>query len=83
MPKHPLYRPNDKLVLLMHDGLTSDRGKTGLVLLRFAPERVVAVDYGVCREMIGAIRRRRSWKHITEVRPERAGALAGSVPPSP
>ena len=43
MPKHPLYRPDDKLVLLMHDGLTSDRGKTGLVLLRFAPERVVAV----------------------------------------
>ena len=58
MPKHPLYRPNDKLVLLMHDGLTSDRGKTGLVLLRFAPERVVAVidqkhPGGSLRELTG------------------------------
>jgi uncharacterized NAD-dependent epimerase/dehydratase family protein len=43
MPKHPSYRADDRLALLMHDGLTSDRGKTGLVLLRFASERVVAV----------------------------------------
>jgi uncharacterized NAD-dependent epimerase/dehydratase family protein len=43
MPKHPHYRADDSLVLLQHGGLTSDKGKTGLVLLRFAPERVVAV----------------------------------------
>lgn len=43
MPRHPLYRADDKLALLMHDGLTSDRGKTGLVLLRFAPQRVAVV----------------------------------------
>ncbi|MEQ1828584.1 MAG: DUF1611 domain-containing protein [Pirellula sp.] len=43
MPKHPLYRPDDRLAILMHDGLTSDRGKTGLVLLRFAPERVAVI----------------------------------------
>lgn len=58
MPKHPLYRPNDRLALLMHDGLTSDRGKTGLVLLRFAPERVaVVIDQfhagGSLRELTG------------------------------
>ncbi len=43
MPKHPLYRATDRLALLMHDGLTSERGKTGLAMLLFAPERVAVV----------------------------------------
>lgn len=43
MPRHPLYNADDQLALLMHDGLTSDRGKTGLAMLRFAPERVLVV----------------------------------------
>lgn len=43
MPKHPQYDATDRLALLMHDGLTSDRGKTGLAMIRFAPERVTVV----------------------------------------
>jgi uncharacterized NAD-dependent epimerase/dehydratase family protein len=43
MPKHPLFRLDEKLAILMHDGLTSETGKTGLSLLRYAPERVAVV----------------------------------------
>ena len=37
------YSPDDKLALLMHGGLRSDNGKTGLSLLRYAGHRVSVV----------------------------------------
>lgn len=43
MPSLPDYRRDSRLVILLHGGIESDRGKTGLALLRFAPERVAAV----------------------------------------
>ncbi len=43
MPSHPGYDANDRLAILLHGGISGKHGKTGLALLRFAPERVVAV----------------------------------------
>ncbi len=43
MSNHKFFNANDKLVLLMHGGLRSENGKTGLSLLRYAGHRVVAV----------------------------------------
>lgn len=43
MPRHPLYEANDRLAILLHGGITGIHGKTGLALLRFAPERCVVV----------------------------------------
>ena len=43
MPTHPSYRATDRLAILLHHELLTHRGKTGLALLRFAPDRVAAV----------------------------------------
>lgn len=43
MPKHPQYDANDRLAILLHGGIRGIHGKTGLALLRFAPERCVVV----------------------------------------
>ena len=43
MPKHPQYDASDRLAILLHGGITGIHGKTGLALLRFAPERCVVV----------------------------------------
>jgi uncharacterized NAD-dependent epimerase/dehydratase family protein len=43
MPKHPQYRADDRLAILHHQGILGKHGKTGLALLRFAPERVAVV----------------------------------------
>lgn len=43
MPRHPQYDAKDRLAILLHGGITGIHGKTGLALLRFAPERCVAV----------------------------------------
>jgi len=43
MPKHPHYDARDRLAILLHEGILGKHGKTGLALLRFAPERVAAV----------------------------------------
>ncbi len=43
MLSHNFFRPDDKLALLMHGGLRSENGKTGLSLLRYAGHRVSVV----------------------------------------
>lgn len=43
MPRHPQYDANDRLAILLHGGITGIHGKTGLALLRFAPQRCVVV----------------------------------------
>lgn len=43
MPRHPQYDANDRLAVLLHEGILGKHGKTGLALIRFAPERVVVV----------------------------------------
>ncbi|MBU6239372.1 MAG: DUF1611 domain-containing protein [Planctomycetes bacterium] len=43
MPRHPEYHANDRLAILLHDGILGKHGKTGLALVRFAPERVAVV----------------------------------------
>ena len=43
MPRHPQYDANDRLAILLHDGILGKHGKTGLALIRFAPERVAVV----------------------------------------
>ena len=43
MPRHPQYDAKDRLAILLHGGITGIHGKTGLALLRFAPERCVVV----------------------------------------
>ena len=43
--------------------LTADQVRS--ILGDTRPQWIVAKEYGVCREMIGCIRRRTSWKHIT------------------
>jgi uncharacterized NAD-dependent epimerase/dehydratase family protein len=43
VPRHPQYNASDRLALLMHGGLLGSNGKTGLAILRFAPERVAVV----------------------------------------
>ena len=43
MPKHPHYDATDKLAILLHGGILGIHGKTGLAILRFAPERVSVV----------------------------------------
>lgn len=43
MPKHPQYDATDRLALLLHGGIHGIHGKTGLAILRFAPERVAVV----------------------------------------
>lgn len=43
MPKHPQYDATDKLAILLHGGILGIHGKTGLAILRFAPERVAVV----------------------------------------
>jgi uncharacterized NAD-dependent epimerase/dehydratase family protein len=43
MPKHPQYDATDRLAILLHGGITGIHGKTGLALLRFAPERCAVV----------------------------------------
>ena len=58
MPRHPQYDATDRLAILLHGGITGIHGKTGLALLRFAPERcVVVIDRqtagGDLRELTG------------------------------
>ncbi|MCU0711469.1 MAG: DUF1611 domain-containing protein [Pirellula sp.] len=43
MLSHSFYNPDDKLAVLMHGGMRSENGKTGLSLLRYAGHRVVVV----------------------------------------
>jgi uncharacterized NAD-dependent epimerase/dehydratase family protein len=43
MPKHPQYDATDRLALLLHGGIHGIHGKTGLAILRFAPQRVAVV----------------------------------------
>jgi uncharacterized NAD-dependent epimerase/dehydratase family protein len=43
MPRHPQYNAQDRLAILLHDGILGKHGKTGLALVRFAPERVAVV----------------------------------------
>lgn len=43
MPRHPQYDANDRLAVLLHEGILGKHGKTGLALIRFAPERVAVV----------------------------------------
>ena len=43
MPRHPQYDATDRLAILFHGGIKGIHGKTGLALLRFAPERCVVV----------------------------------------
>lgn len=43
MPRHPQYNANDRLAILLHEGISGKHGKTGLALIRFAPERVAVV----------------------------------------
>jgi len=43
MPKHPQYDATDRLAILLHGGIRGIHGKTGLALLRFAPQRCVVV----------------------------------------
>lgn len=43
MPRHPQYLANERLAILLHGGITGIHGKTGLALLRFAPERCAVV----------------------------------------
>lgn len=43
MPKHPQYDATDRLAILLHGGISGIHGKTGLALLRFAPDRSVVV----------------------------------------
>jgi uncharacterized NAD-dependent epimerase/dehydratase family protein len=43
MPRHPQYDANDRLAILLHGGIKGIHGKTGLALIRFAPQRVVVV----------------------------------------
>ena len=43
MPRHPQYDANDRLAVLLHEGILGKHGKTGLAVIRFAPERVAVV----------------------------------------
>lgn len=43
MPRHPSYHADDRLAILLHEGILGKHGKTGLALLRFAPHRVAVV----------------------------------------
>jgi uncharacterized NAD-dependent epimerase/dehydratase family protein len=66
MTKDRYYRPDDKLALLMHGGLRSEIGKTGLSLLRYAGDRVSVV---IDREEAG-----KSIREITGIK------LSSSIP---
>ncbi|XZE20763.1 DUF1611 domain-containing protein [Pirellulaceae bacterium SH449] len=66
MTKDRYYRPDDKLALLMHGGLRSETGKTGLSLLRYAGDRVSVV---IDREEAG-----KSVQEVTGI------TLSGSIP---
>ncbi len=43
-----MLKPNDRIAILLHDGLTSSRGKTGLSLLRYSQIPIVAVIDETC-----------------------------------
>ncbi|MGB7247416.1 MAG: DUF1611 domain-containing protein, partial [Phormidesmis sp.] len=51
-----MLTPHDRIAILMHDGLTGAKGKTGISLLRYSQNPIVAViDETAVGESVAAL----------------------------